>query len=65
MSATAAVLACPSGAAARAAARAAETLALTLWAEAAERPVRAIEALAALVANRARLAAAGGHTNSG
>ena len=39
-------------------ARAAETLALTLWAEAAERPVRAIEALAALVANRARLAAA-------
>jgi hypothetical protein len=43
---------------AAAAARAAETLALTLWAEAAERPVRAIEALAAMVANRARLAAA-------
>ncbi len=60
MSAAAAVLARPSGAAARAAARAAETLALTLWAEAAERPVRAIEALAALVANRARLAATGG-----
>jgi N-acetylmuramoyl-L-alanine amidase len=39
-------------------ARAAETLALTLWAEAAARPVRAIEALAALVVNRARLAAA-------
>ena len=35
-----------------------ETLALTLWAEAAARPVRAIEALAALVVNRARLAAA-------
>jgi spore germination cell wall hydrolase CwlJ-like protein len=33
---------------------AAETLALTLWGEAAERPVRAIEALAALVMNRAR-----------
>lgn len=47
------------GAAGRAAAQAAETLALTLWAEAAERPVRAIEALAASVANRARLAAAG------
>lgn len=42
---------------AAAAARAAETLALTLWAEASERPVRAIEALAALVANRARAAA--------
>jgi hypothetical protein len=42
---------------AAAAARAAETLALTLWAEAATRPVRAIEALAALVVNRARLAA--------
>ena len=40
-------------------ARATETLALTLWAEAAERPVRAIEALAALVVNRARMAAAG------
>lgn len=39
-------------------ARAAETLALTLWAEAAGRPVRAIEALAALAVNRARLAAA-------
>ncbi len=53
MSAAAAALPRP----AAAAARAAETLALTLWAEAAERPVRAIEALAALVANRARLAA--------
>ncbi|MBD0271382.1 MAG: cell wall hydrolase [Acetobacteraceae bacterium] len=41
-------------------ARATETLALTLWAEAAGRPVRAIEALAALVANRARAAAEGG-----
>ena len=49
-----------SSGAGRAAARATETLALTLWAEAAERPVRAIEALAALVANRARLAATGG-----
>jgi N-acetylmuramoyl-L-alanine amidase len=47
----------PYGAAGRAAAQAAETLALTLWAEAAERPVRAIEALAALVVNRARMAA--------
>ncbi|WP_135467742.1 cell wall hydrolase [Crenalkalicoccus roseus] len=36
---------------------AAETLALTLWAEAGTRPVRAIEALAALVVNRAKLAA--------
>ena len=35
---------------------AAETLALTLWGEAADRPVRAIEALAALVMNRVRLA---------
>lgn len=35
---------------------AAEILALTLRAEAGDRPVRAIEALAALVANRARLA---------
>ncbi|WP_198369681.1 cell wall hydrolase [Roseomonas rosulenta] len=34
---------------------AAETLALTLWGEAAERPVRAIEALAALVMNRERV----------
>ncbi len=33
---------------------AAETLALTLWGEAADRPVRAIEALAALVMNRLR-----------
>ena len=50
--------AAPAAAAApRAAERAAETLALTLWAEAADRPVRAVEALAALVANRARLAA--------
>ena len=32
----------------------AEILALTLWGEAAERPVRAIEALAALVMNRVR-----------
>lgn len=37
-----------------------EILALTLWGEAAERPVRAIEALAALVMNRARRAAAPG-----
>lgn len=37
--------------------RGAETLALTLWAEAATRPVRAIEAVACLVVNRARLAA--------
>jgi hypothetical protein len=57
VSAAAAALPRPSSAAA---ARAAETLALTLWAEAAERPVRAIEALAALVANRARLAATAG-----
>lgn len=35
---------------------AAEILALTLWGEAAGRPVRAIEALAALVMNRARAA---------
>lgn len=55
--AAAAALPRPSSAAT---ARAAETLALTLWAEAAERPVRAIEALAALVANRARLAATAG-----
>ncbi len=34
-----------------------ETLALTLWGEAAGRPVRAIEALAALVMNRAQRAA--------
>jgi spore germination cell wall hydrolase CwlJ-like protein len=34
----------------------ADTLALTLWGEAAHRPVRAIEALAALVMNRARAA---------
>lgn len=39
---------------------AAEILALTLWGEAADRPVRAIEALAALVMNRARLSAAPG-----
>ena len=36
---------------------AAEILALTLWGEASDRPVRAIEALAALVMNRARRAA--------
>lgn len=36
--------------------RGAETLALTLWAEAATRPVRAIEAVACVVVNRARLA---------
>ncbi|TCZ55547.1 cell wall hydrolase [Roseicella aquatilis] len=36
-----------------------ELLALTLRAEAGDRPVRAIEALAALVVNRARLAMAG------
>ena len=47
------------GTAAMAAGRAAETLALTLWAEAGTRPVRALEALASLVANRARLAASG------
>lgn len=35
----------------------AEILALTLWGEAADRPVRAIEALAALVMNRVRRAA--------
>lgn len=34
-----------------------EILARTLWGEAAERPVRAIEAMAALVLNRARAAA--------
>jgi N-acetylmuramoyl-L-alanine amidase len=50
----------PYGAAGRAAAQAVETLALTLWAEAGERPVRAIEALATLVVNRARLAATRG-----
>ena len=38
----------------------AEILALTLWGEAAGRPVRAIEALAALVVNRARQAAVPG-----
>ncbi|GAA0595348.1 hypothetical protein GCM10009416_37110 [Craurococcus roseus] len=56
---SAALSAAPRAAAsdALAAARATETLALTLWAEAAGRPVRAIEALAALVANRARSAA--------
>lgn len=58
---SAAVLPAPRAAIpAAAVARATETLALTLWAEAAERPVRAIEALAAMVANRARSAAAGG-----
>ena len=36
-----------------------ETLALTLRAEAGDRPVRALEALAALVVNRARMAAEG------
>lgn len=36
---------------------AAGVLELTLWGEAADRPVRAIEGLAALVMNRARLAA--------
>ncbi|MBR0670389.1 cell wall hydrolase [Neoroseomonas soli] len=47
---------------------AAEILALTLWGEAADRPVRAIEALAALVMNRARRAAESGgpaHWGSG
>lgn len=39
---------------------AAEVLALTLWGEAAGRPVRAIEAVAAVVMTRARLAAAPG-----
>ena len=38
---------------------AAEIVALTLRAEAGDRPVRALEALAALVVNRARLAAEG------
>jgi|GEM_PF-887060 len=38
--------------------QAAETLALALWAAAGARPVRAIEALASLVVNRAKLAAA-------
>lgn len=37
-----------------------EILTLTLWGEAADRPVRAIEALAALVVNRARQAAVPG-----
>lgn len=59
---TAAPLSRPYGEAGRAAARATETLALTLWAEAAERPVRAIEALAAVVVNRARLASTAGET---
>jgi hypothetical protein len=36
--------------------RVVEMLALTLWAEAGGRPVRAVEALAALAVNRARLA---------
>ncbi|WP_419899742.1 cell wall hydrolase [Roseomonas sp. USHLN139] len=36
-----------------------EVLALTLWAEAGTRPVRAIEALAATIMNRVRLAEAG------
>ncbi|MBP0465042.1 cell wall hydrolase [Roseomonas sp. PWR1] len=47
---------------------AAEVLALTLWGEAAGRPVRAIEGLAALVVNRARRAAEPGgpaHWGSG
>jgi hypothetical protein len=38
--------------------QAAETLALALWAAVGRRPVRAIEALASLVVNRAKLAAA-------
>jgi N-acetylmuramoyl-L-alanine amidase len=57
---SASIAAAPPRSPAAAAARAVEILALTLWAEAAERPVRAIEALAALVANRARLAATAG-----
>ncbi|WP_238383987.1 hypothetical protein [Teichococcus vastitatis] len=36
-----------------------EVLAMTLWAEAGTRPVRAIEALAATVMNRVRLADSG------
>jgi N-acetylmuramoyl-L-alanine amidase len=43
-----------------AAARQQEILALTLWGEAGDRPVRAIEALASLVVNRARIAAGPG-----
>lgn len=39
---------------------AAEVLALTLWGEAADRPVRAMEAVASVVITRARLAAAPG-----
>ncbi len=42
---------------AEAAVTAAEILARTLWGEAADRPVRAIEAMAALILNRARAAA--------
>lgn len=47
----------PRGAPKTAVSHGAETLARTLHADAAARPVRAIEALAAMVANRARLAA--------
>jgi spore germination cell wall hydrolase CwlJ-like protein len=38
----------------------AEVLALTLWGEAAERPVRAMEAVASVIVTRVRLAAAPG-----
>lgn len=47
-------------------ASAAEILALTLWGEADDRPVRAMEAVASVVMNRVRLAAApGGPTHLG
>lgn len=42
-----------------------EILALTLWAEAGTRPVRAIEALAAMLVNRLRLAESGQVTHWG
>lgn len=42
-----------------------EVLAMTLWAEAGTRPVRAIEALAATIMNRVRLAEAGAVTHWG
>ncbi|HWX50411.1 MAG TPA: cell wall hydrolase [Roseomonas sp.] len=42
-----------------------EILAMTLWAEAGTRPVRAIEALAAIIMNRVRLAERGAATHWG
>ncbi|MBI0433779.1 cell wall hydrolase [Roseomonas sp. KE0001] len=42
-----------------------EVLAMTLWAEAGTRPVRAIEALAATIMNRVRLAESGAVTHWG